>query len=106
MTGDSGLYTTSDGVYCYTGVNTSTVYVFKGTDTGNVYITTSWLGTNGYTYEGSITRYDSMKGGATRYKRTAAGNITLTGTSSEITLDSSTDDQNPIEITITGATVS
>lgn len=90
MTGQvKNLYTTSDGVWCYTGIN-------WGYET--------WYDSNGYRH--SVPVYYGASGGATRYSRTKAGNITLTGTSSEITLDSSTNDQNPIEITITNTTAS
>ena len=81
------LYTTDDKVWCYTDID-------WGYET--------WYDSDGYRY--SVPVYYKAIGGAYRYSRSAVNTVTLQGGSSAITLDSSTTNSEPIEITITGAT--
>ena len=81
------LYTTDDKVWCYTDID----WDYE-----------TWYDSDGYRY--SVPVYYKAIGGAYRYSRSAVNTVTLQGVSSAITLDSSTTNSEPIEITITGAT--
>ena len=88
MTGQvSDVYSRDDGEECFTGVQTREITIYNSQGD----------------YVRTAQEYIGTTGRRTRYNTTKVTRITLVGTSREITLDASTEDESPIPITITGA---
>lgn len=102
----SGLYTRSNGVYCYTGQDSRAYNVYVRDSDGMPFVTTGSYGT-GYTYKKTVYCTGSLTGGATRYTTASAGNITIEATKNgyEVSLEGGDTADNAIEIIISDATV-
>ena len=102
----SGLYTRSNGVYCYTGQDSKAYDVYVRDSDGMPFVTTGSYGT-GYTYKKTVYCTGSLTGGATRYTTASAGNITVEAKKSgyEVTLQGGNSADNAIEIIISDATL-
>ena len=88
MTGQvSDVYSRDEGEECFTGVQTREINIYNSQGD----------------YVRTAQEYIGTTGRRTRYNTTKVTRITLVGTSKEITLDASTEDESPIPITITGA---